>query len=250
MSDAIRYRDIVIPKPCEVPWEQMEVASGGNRFCQQCQTVVHDFSKMTEREIIALIQRSGGTACGSFRMDVNGEPIVLSPKPSKPVFLRNIAATASLLLLQQTAAQAHQLLAPTAVESVLLSGNPGKGKNEPKTNTLVTCVVTNGQDEEIPDDIEVRIFKGEEMLMKVKTRNGLLSLDLAGKVLPEEQISIMIWGDNSRPQYSFKGKTINTLLGDAQNLKVRLVYTYSEYYLHNLPPRRGGGGMHINLESL
>lgn len=248
MNAPIRCGAIAIPKPCAVPWDEMDTAAGGNRFCQQCQKVVHDFSQMTEREIVALIKQSGGTACGSFRMDVNGDPIVLAPQPAKPILFRNIAATASLLLLQQTAVQAHHSLAPSSHLPEFIADDPGKGKTVPKTNTMVTCVVTNGHEEKIPDDVEVRIYRDEELLMKVKTRNGLLSVDLAGKVAPTEEITVVIWRDNSKPEYSHEGKKVRTLLADAQNLKVKLVYTFSEYYLHHLPPRRGGGGIYIKPE--
>jgi hypothetical protein len=43
---------ISIPKPCSEKWTEMEVAEEG-RFCQSCEKTVIDFTKFSDKELLA-----------------------------------------------------------------------------------------------------------------------------------------------------------------------------------------------------
>ncbi len=234
MTMPIQIGKIIIAEPCTVSWESMDNAENGNKFCQHCKKNVVDFSQMTEKQIEALIQSRKGEVCGSFLLDADGKPIVANPKPCKPTYFRHLAATAALLLLQQSV-QAAPDSEDTKIE--IITSNPGKTKPapSPKTNTLVTGVILNTDGELIPKDVDVRIYFNGERIAIAKSQHGLFAVDLKGIANPEDQIEIVIWKENFSDKDFHDGKTIRTTVAEAQNLKMRISYTLI------LPPRRGGG---------
>ena len=62
---------ISIGKPCRASWEEM-AGAGGERFCDSCQRVVHDLSKLTRREAAALVNRSADGLCARVSYDERG----------------------------------------------------------------------------------------------------------------------------------------------------------------------------------
>gem|GEM_PF-3428668 len=58
---------ISIPKPCHESWGRMDATAQG-AFCHSCQKEVVDFSAMTDREVIAYLEKHKA-GCGRFRMD-------------------------------------------------------------------------------------------------------------------------------------------------------------------------------------
>lgn len=56
---------IQIPKPCHEDWDRMNTVEKG-RFCNSCKKNVVDFSKMTDQEIVKIIENSTGNLCGKF----------------------------------------------------------------------------------------------------------------------------------------------------------------------------------------
>lgn len=68
-----------IPTPCSATFQEMTPVREG-RFCQLCEKVVVDFSGMTDREVIAFVEKNG-KCCGSFkRGQLNREMV----RPSAP----------------------------------------------------------------------------------------------------------------------------------------------------------------------
>lgn len=58
---------IYIPEPCPENWNAMPI-SGKGRSCHSCEKIVHDFSKMSDNEILYLL-KTENTSCGNFRLD-------------------------------------------------------------------------------------------------------------------------------------------------------------------------------------
>ena len=88
---------IQIPEPCSQNWRQMLPGQTG-RFCGHCSHQVTDFSKMTDAEIIAVIEKSAGKVCGRVNNTDLDRVITKSPNPGKSNRLRQ-AVAATLLLL-------------------------------------------------------------------------------------------------------------------------------------------------------
>ena len=70
-----------IPTPCHEDWQKMTPSEKG-RFCQSCQTEVQDFTRLSDREILArVLQNSGKSLCGHFRKDQLGRKLHTPRKP-------------------------------------------------------------------------------------------------------------------------------------------------------------------------
>jgi len=58
-----------IPEPCHESWDKMTPGDKG-RFCDSCQKTVHDFTGMSDAQLIAFFKKpSTGSVCGRFYND-------------------------------------------------------------------------------------------------------------------------------------------------------------------------------------
>ena len=58
-----------IPQPCHEDWNKMTPGDKG-RFCDSCQKTVHDFTGMSDAQLIAFFKKpSTGSLCGRFYND-------------------------------------------------------------------------------------------------------------------------------------------------------------------------------------
>ena len=58
-----------IPEPCHEDWNKMTPGDKG-RFCDSCQKTVHDFTGMSDAQLIAFFKKpSTGSVCGRFYND-------------------------------------------------------------------------------------------------------------------------------------------------------------------------------------
>jgi hypothetical protein len=60
--------NLSIPKPCHEDWDQMTQVEKG-KFCDSCQKVVVDFTKMRDRELAVFFKKSSGSVCGRFQQE-------------------------------------------------------------------------------------------------------------------------------------------------------------------------------------
>ena len=65
-----RQKKISIPAPCDEDWETMQVSGSGNKFCQNCQKEVIDFSEYSTQELIAYFQnKTNNSVCGKLSQE-------------------------------------------------------------------------------------------------------------------------------------------------------------------------------------
>jgi len=58
-----------VPEPCHEDWDKMTPGDKG-RFCDSCQKTVHDFTGMSDAQLIAFFKKpSNGSVCGRFYND-------------------------------------------------------------------------------------------------------------------------------------------------------------------------------------
>jgi hypothetical protein len=82
---------IEIKSPCQENWGAMSVKEQG-RFCNKCQTIVVDFSKKTEAEIVDFIKTQGNKSiCGRFEVRQLGKEYNFSNKKPLVTNYRRIA---------------------------------------------------------------------------------------------------------------------------------------------------------------
>lgn len=70
------FKKLEIKKPCSQNWDEMTAMSHG-RHCNSCNHVVHDFSEMTNDELVQVLQ-SGKYSCGRFEKNQLG--LMYQPK--------------------------------------------------------------------------------------------------------------------------------------------------------------------------
>ncbi|PZP51489.1 MAG: hypothetical protein DI598_03075 [Pseudopedobacter saltans] len=73
---------INIENPCHEDWHQMTNIEQG-RYCSYCCKSVIDFSNMSDREIIRLLEKNAGQLCGRFTTDQVNRPLVHSTSSRK-----------------------------------------------------------------------------------------------------------------------------------------------------------------------
>ncbi len=240
-----------ISETCSVPWEEMDMHTGGNRMCRQCDQVVHDLTGMSETEIEALFHRNGGMLCGNFTLDAAGNPIYFKneSRPKKVRFLKHWAAAASIFLLYQTPqAGGHNAGTTTSIALPPISEGDGSAKSTPtltpQNNTLLSGVILTQDSSEISDTLQVDIFAKGNQVASLQAQNGLFHHDFANALSPTDSVTIVVQARVIHPENvwnkrEYKGTTYQTTLGNAQNMKITVAYRHPEAKLGGvMAPRR------------
>ena len=108
--------NLQISDPCHERWESMEVLSGA-AFCQSCQKIVTDFTKMSDEQIVDYFKKYKGNTCGRFYADQINRTYTI---PSRPLpwlkYLFTVTLPAIFLNLtseaQKLTRQIHQIEVP------------------------------------------------------------------------------------------------------------------------------------------
>jgi hypothetical protein len=79
---------VTVPEPCKQDWDAMPKCASGY-YCKQCDTVVTDFSRMTDAQIIAFLQKER-FGCGVFRNDQLKRDLI-EPPVQQPLYFRRLA---------------------------------------------------------------------------------------------------------------------------------------------------------------
>lgn len=63
----MKTQKISIPSPCNVGWKNMQDTPNG-KFCQTCNKVIPDFSKLPDFQIRSIIEQTEGEVCGRISL--------------------------------------------------------------------------------------------------------------------------------------------------------------------------------------
>jgi hypothetical protein len=279
----IQHGQVQLSEPCSIPWKSMDPVEGRNRFCRECKKVVHNITGMGPAEIHALLQSDPGNICVNFtasRLPADTETKFTRVKTPAPVRFGYIAATAAaLLLLQQTQT------APLAQTTTAWMPSRPAGPLSPTANTLVSGTVVDQYGNPVPGEIDVIISCGDVDLMRLQTRGGLFSCDLAGHVGPDDTITLSVvpgpqassdvsavqqvseatgewvlppsaiildvvpWVGHTPPSWSAGKQTVR--LADAQNVQIAVTYFVGGYepfvQMGGVPPITFGQTLSVSL---
>lgn len=73
-----------IPRPCHEKWSEMSPQPAGGRHCTQCDRVLTDFTRFTDRELVTFFENIDQKVCGRFRADQLGRHLyAAAPKNSR-----------------------------------------------------------------------------------------------------------------------------------------------------------------------
>lgn len=92
----MKTQKIQVPAPCLENWNEMKETSNG-KHCSSCNTVVMDFSKMTDTQIQYLLAQSEGKMCGRFRQDQLNRAMVIGQRRNSPDLLAVVLGMTLLL---------------------------------------------------------------------------------------------------------------------------------------------------------
>jgi len=133
------YR-ISIELPCKEDWNAM-TEHGNGRFCSVCLKTVVDFTKMSDAEIIKIIQSNKEMPCGRYTSQQVSRPLI-APQPSKASALFSRLLSGLLLL-----ATGYQLTAKeSATKTEIVSPRDvqmEKGENEVDEQVLQRDTLKN-----------------------------------------------------------------------------------------------------------
>lgn len=80
---SVKQYKIELPNPCEQNWAGMPRINGGF-YCHQCTKVVHDFSTLSDEELIRLISsRKNQGICGRFNTSQLNRNIIINTTPAQ-----------------------------------------------------------------------------------------------------------------------------------------------------------------------
>ncbi len=100
--------NINIPQPCNENFAAMPVAEKG-KLCGKCETIIYDFSQMTDAEMIRFFKTNPATHCGRFhnsQLNRNIEPITIRKKFLQK-FVKIAASVIAILTLRNVPAMAQ-----------------------------------------------------------------------------------------------------------------------------------------------
>lgn len=229
-------------EPCPVAWESMVVCGDRQRFCGECNQVVHDLAGRSPIEIKRLFEAHGGELCGSFALDDAGYAI-LGKEARRPVvrYLKHWAAAATLFLICQTPhATLPTLKAPTELPFATADRAAGTELGTQPiipNNTLITGLIKDQHHNDLRTDFHVVVFKNGTKIAEGTAINGLFMFDLRHLAAPEDIVTVTVKAKEilhlRRPAEKYAEVSLTTMLATAQNLHI-------EIQSSGIPPRRRG----------
>lgn len=128
---------IAVSSPCGENWDHMDITEQG-RFCGLCKKHVHDFSGLSDAQMIDRINLSEGEICGRMHKNQLNRPIGILPQsPARSPFFTKISAGFLMLGLFENEAsgaidekRAQQVIYPAMLKVTnLLPGEQQSGKD-------------------------------------------------------------------------------------------------------------------------
>ncbi len=209
---------IQIDNPCAENWNTMTKTDKG-KFCAMCEKTVIDFSKLTDNEILKIIQGNNKNLCGRFtQTQLNRVLIDTSPQIS-PKLYQFLAGL--LLFSANTSADANAITEKpkitsfeTETKNPIISEKDTIPKAKNQTDFTITGKITDSKKEAIPGAIIA--LKGSPTIATVANDNGEFSLRVPSDLV-EGTITLII------EAATFEDTTFMISKKDIESKKVFLV---------------------------
>jgi hypothetical protein len=146
MNNKIR---LSIPKPCAENWDSFKPAEKGG-YCSSCEKTVIDFSKMSNRAIVAYFQNhQSDKTCGRFKSHQLGEIGINSPK-SRFTPLKYLTAGIFGMSLLVTASETGAKNHDSIIEINEIEKNDLTQQTRAVVSRVVEGIVTDENGEGLP----------------------------------------------------------------------------------------------------
>src|SRR5262249_47140570 len=128
-----RIDQLKVVSPCSTDWDQMS-GDEKKRFCSECDKFVYDFSRMTRRQVEAIVSIHRGQMCARITRRPDGSLLTLETPPVHPAVARRaspvVNATLAAILGLSVPANALNVGASTA-QFIARSDADGDGARTP-----------------------------------------------------------------------------------------------------------------------
>ncbi len=183
---------IQIDNPCAENWNTMTKTDKG-KFCAMCEKNVIDFSKLTDNEILKIIESNTNgdkNLCGRFtQTQLNRVLIDTNPQTSPKLY----QFLAGLLLFSSADANAKTENTKPKIENFgketnnpIILENDTINKKKKQVNFTITGKITDAKKEAIPGASIV--LKGNKQIATVSNDNGEFSLNIPEEMLKDSLI--------------------------------------------------------------
>ena len=227
MSKRQDYLDrLQVTSPCSAEWERMS-GDEQQRYCDECQRVVYDFSKMTRRQIEAIVATSRNRLCARLTREEDGSLLMLETPPVIHPANRRllpIASTVMTALLSVNAVGVPQPLAPLSQAGSICAVQdavPEAKKDDAQSPLGAATATVAGQ---VVDEMQVGIARAKVTLISDDTQEEKVVLSSAqgeyrfAQLLPGSYVLMVeAAGFNTT-----KAMEINLQAGQEQRLDVGL----------------------------
>ncbi|MCC6702879.1 MAG: carboxypeptidase-like regulatory domain-containing protein [Fluviicola sp.] len=182
----MKTQKITIPSPCTIGWKNMQDTANG-KFCQSCNKIIPDFSRLPDFQIRSIIEQTDGDVCGRIslsqlnRIRVGSSSVSHSNTEENNSFLKVAVLTgvmlSSISLSAATPKQSPFLSLPSIDVSTIV----------PETNSLEGDIEISGV---VVDQLnkEPIVFANVKLIVDGYTYGATTDLDGKFKLMLPESL--------------------------------------------------------------
>lgn len=162
-----------IPEPCRESFADMP-RSGEGRFCEKCETIIYDFSQMTDAELIRFFEAKPETHCGRFHNSQLNR--IIEPIAIRSNFFNKLAKIAAsviaILTLRSIPAKAQGEMRP------LIAQNPSVNKKPASVSQELLVIKGTVKDVE-GKPLKDAVVKFDDLKETTTDENGAYGFELS-----------------------------------------------------------------------
>ena len=205
--------------------------AGKDKFCQNCQKKVYDFTNRTEDELNFLYSIHSGNMCGRFYEDqLNPNLLHLENYKNGNLFSwrKTLASLITIVGLNTISpAQTNYIVSKTELRHPVKSSN-----NSFVSGYLIEYTTWDSSSTLLSyDTIGIKIYLEEKLAAKLRAHNGRFFYDFGRVLAPDTKIKIVAEPysypskKSARYRKKFKGATIETIIAEAGAITIKVEQT-------------------------
>ncbi|WP_027003150.1 carboxypeptidase-like regulatory domain-containing protein [Hugenholtzia roseola] len=195
---------IQIPKPCDQDWAKMTAQDKG-RHCASCQTLVVDFSRMNDQELIDFFKQNKVPTCGRFHAKQLNRPLLAPKKKNWLPHSSYVAAFLSFFAFkgqvmaqnvsdQQQNVMTQQVINPTQNKAAqvpfLLKGKVVGKNKEALSNVQIQFLNQNTQTDKY-GYFEIEVSENQRLILS-HPNYEVLFLDITAQIKTEPFVELFM----------------------------------------------------------
>ena len=188
---------IKVKNPCQEDWDEMTQNDKG-KHCVVCAKTVVDFSKLSDNQVIKVIENSKGKVCGHFNKTQLNRTVTQTNEQKNP-FLYQILAGALLLSSCDT-----DIKEKANIEVVNTQNNDEKTSQTVKSATKVACNKIEEDDSLRQIEEQLQIMRKGDYVIEFRNAEEIRLDFIEDSILKEEVASLL------RSEYTNKYKKRNS----------------------------------------